>query len=244
MADYSGGSSSSSSGNGARGANSSLNDQISPTRRRSGKNELDARSDGGGKALPAWKLREQMKQNVSSHPSRTIRPVTTRGGDGRGLGNDTSLGGGLGSTSHSLSRSRNTIDPSLPPAFRAAFSRQQQRKHKDDIDDFMSLDSVHSGKNSIVTGTPTTANNDSDGSIGSESFDGHDSFASLGENSDDDEAYRESKNQLRRQEIEGQDKTSHRNGLAGGGGTKRGSDYRFKKVAKGVHGTPLGFIPE
>lgn len=102
----------------------------------------------------------------------------------------------------------------------------------------MSLDSVHSGKNSLVARTPTTVNADSDSfeSDDDDSFGGHDSFASLGEDSEDDEAYRESKNQLARQELEGQ-----RAKVA----TKRGGmDSRFKKVAKGVHGTPLDFIAE
>jgi hypothetical protein len=250
MADSSGGSSSTPPGNSDRGgANSSLDDQLSPSKRRagSGKNELDGRPTDSGKPLQGWQLREQLKQqHISTHPQRTFRSGTKATGGSGGVLRNGSSSGGLGTTLHSLSRANHTLDPSLPPAFRAAFSKPY-RKQKDDADDFMSLDSVHSGKNSIVTGTPTTANNDSDGSIGSESFDGHDSFASLGEDSDDDEAYRESKNQLRKQEIEGQDKTSHRNGIpgmAGGAGSKRGSDYRFKKVAKGVHGTPLGFIPE
>jgi hypothetical protein len=136
------------------------------------------------------------------------------------------------------------IDPSLPPAFRAAFARQQQRKRIMNNDDFMSLDSVHSGKSrgsSYVAGTPTTAqmNDDDDdddrsSSLGSESLDGHDSFASLGEDSDDDEAYRESKNMLARQEIEQQQRT-----------TMTTSSARRKHASvKGVHGTPLDFIAE
>lgn len=256
MADFSA-SSSSSSRDGQRGK-SSLDDQLSSpsinrSPIRSGKNsDLDgmpSRLDENGRPLPAWKLREQMKSqnNVSNHPSRSIRPVS--GTAGRGIAR---IGG---TSAHSLSsgsyrKARGDLDPSLPPAFRAAFSKQHYRKQPrggaaaagEDGDDFMSLDSVHSCKNSVVTGTPTTANNDSDGSIGSDSFDGHDSFASLGEDSDDDEAYRESKNQLARQEIEGQ-ATQTRGGVGGSSG-KRGGDFRFKKVAMGVHGTPLDFIAE
>jgi hypothetical protein len=160
---------------------------------------------------------------MSSHPARTVKPVSRT--PGRPIFK--AKVGGLDDKD---------IDPTVPPAFRAAFQRQQKRKEKD-VDDFMSLDSVHSGKNSLVTRTPTTANYDSD-SIGSDedSFNGHDSFASLGEDSDDDEAYRESRNQLARQEIEGQKaKASSKRG---------GNDSRFKKISKGVHGTPLDFIAE
>jgi hypothetical protein len=210
-------------------SNSSLNDQLksATSARRSGKNsDLDGmptRRDDVGSKLPAWKLREQMKaqnhsSSVSSHPSRSVRPVSM--------------------TPRSLPGSRGALDdPELPPAFRAAFSKQQQRKHNKDADDFMSLDSVHSGKNSLVARTPTTANADSDSfDSDDDSVCGHDSFASLGEDSEDDEAYRESKNQLKRQELEGQRlKASSKRG---------GMDSRFKKVAKGVHGTPLDFIAE
>jgi hypothetical protein len=214
----------------ARNPNDSLNDQLKSvaSARKSGKNsDLDgmpSRRDENGSKLPAWKLREQMKsQNhssgVSSHPSRSVRPVSR--------------------TPRSLLGSRGGIDdPGLPPAFRAAFSKQQQRKQTKDVDDFMSLDSVHSGKNSLVARTPTTANVDSDSfdSDDDDSFGGHDSFASLGEDSEDDEAYRESKNQLARQELEGQQAKAV---------SKRGGmDSRFKKIAKGVHGTPLDFIAE
>ena len=214
-----------------RKPNASLTDQLksATASRRSGKNnDLDgmpSRRDSSGAKMPAWKLREQMKSqnhssSVSSHPARTIKPVsrTPRSLPGRNL---------------------DTVDPALPPAFRAAFSKQQERKRQKDIDDFMSLDSVHSAKNSIVTRTPTTANADSDSySSGDDddSFGGHDSFASLGEDSDDDEAYRESRNQIARQELGGQRaKAAQKRG---------GSDSRFKKVSKGVHGTPLDFIAE
>jgi hypothetical protein len=213
-----------------RKPNASLSDQLksATASRRSGKNnDLDGmpnRRDSTGAKLPAWKLREQMKaqnhsSSMSSHPARTIRPVSR--------------------TPRSLPGSRGGLDdPALPPAFRAAFSKQQERKRQKDIDDFMSLDSVHSAKNSVVTRTPTTANNDSDSysSDDDDSFGGHDSFASLGEDSEDDEAYRESRNQIARQELEGQRaKAAQKRG---------GSDSRFKKVSKGVHGTPLDFIAE
>jgi hypothetical protein len=215
---------------GGRKRNASLNDQLksATSARRSGKNnDLDGmptRRDESGAKLPAWKLREQMKaqnnsSSISSHPSRSVRPVSM--------------------TPRSLPGFRGGLDdPGLPPAFRAAFSTQQrQRKHNKDADDFMSLESVHSGKNSLVARTPTTANLDSDSfDSDNDSFDGHDSFASLGEESEDDEAYRESKNQLARQELEGQ--------KARAASKRGGMDSRFKKIAKGVHGTPLDFIAE
>lgn len=211
-----------------RKPNNSLSDQLktATAARKTGKNnDLDGmptRRDANGSKLPAWKLREQMKSNhstaMSSHPARTVKPVSR-------------------TPTFKSNLDEKEIDPNLPPAFRAAFTKQQQRKKEKDIDDFMSLDSVHSGKNSLVTRTPTTANNDSD-SFGSDddSFGGHDSFASLGEDSDDDEAYRESRNQIARQELEGQ--------RAKAASKRGGSDSRFKKVSKGVHGTPLDFIAE
>ena len=197
----------------------------------------------------------------SSSPSSAAATMA-RGGTGRPSisasshsGSTGSGGGGLGITRHGLRKSTD-IDPSLPPAFRAAFTRQQQRKRQNANDEFMSLDSVHSGKSrgsSYLAGstTPTTTrlndDEDDDGdsfgdggsSIGSESLDGHDSFASLGEDSDDDEAYRESKNMLARQEIEQQRKTSLTSSLA------PGSKSRIKRgKATGVHGAPLDFIAE
>jgi hypothetical protein len=253
-------SSTSSSSRPRPGANTSLNDQLdgesvgggtstrSPIRNRNKNNDLDSmssRRDSSGKSIPAWKLREQMKQSdtrqTSTHNTRSIKPVSRTPGS---LGanrtfavNRSSGHGGLGATQHGGGGGGH-IDPSLPPAFRAAFKRQQQRKREINNDDFMSLDSVHSGKSgSYVTGTPTTARNDDDesSSLGSESLDGHDSFASLGEDSDDDEAYRESKNMLARQEIEQQRKASS---------GKSGGTSRIKRAAKGVHGTPLDFIAE
>lgn len=248
-----------------RSANASLNDQLSsasssgykrsPTRNGSNRDkssELDSmssRRDENGKSIPAWKLREQMKNNTSQHVStsmihsRTIKPVSRTPGS---LGANRTFknssrghGGGLGGTRHGGGGGAD-VDPSLPPAFRAAFARQQQRKRNGgDGDDFMSLDSVHSGKSgTYMTGTPTTGH-DSDGSsnsLGSESLDGHDSFASLGEDSDDDEAYRESKNMLARQEIEQNRKTKSNSSGSG--------KSRIKRAATGVHGTPLDFIAE
>lgn len=113
------------------------------------------------------------------------------------------------------------IDPTLPPAFR-------------EIDDFMSLDSVHSSKTqmssqrSLMTGTTTQSDSDSDSDI-----DDHDSFASLEEDDDDDEAYREGRNQMARQTLD--------NSPVKG----RSRLKRFNLgMNKGVHGAPLDFIAE
>lgn len=82
--------------------------------------------------------------------------------------------------------------------------------------------------------TENTANaSDSD----DDSFDGHDSFASLGEDDDDDEAYREGRNQIARQTVE----CSRTPGV--GSKTSSKNDFRFKKPG-GVHSTPLDFIAE
>jgi hypothetical protein len=83
--------------------------------------------------------------------------------------------------------------------------------------------------------TENTANaSDSD----DDSFDGHDSFASLGEDDDDDEAYREGRNQIARQTIE-----CSRTPGTGPKTLSKNNDFRFKK-AGGVHSTPLDFIAE
>jgi hypothetical protein len=92
------------------------------------------------------------------------------------------------------------------------------------------MDSVHSSK-SLLTATQTYNGSDSD--MDSDSFDGHDSFASLGEGDDDDEAYRESRNQIARQTVE--TNATSTNVLK--------SDFRLKKAALGT-GTTLDFIAE
>jgi hypothetical protein len=170
------------------------------------KDDLDARQTPA-KKVPAWQLREQMKnrprmQNESIHSCR-----------------GTSL-------PKSPTKSRD-IDPSLPPAFRAIANRQRKKE----LDEFNNMDSVHSSK-SLLTATQTYNGSDSD--IDSDnSFDGHDSFASLGEDDDDDEAYRESRNQIARQTVETH--ATPTNVLK--------SDFRLKKTSLGT-GTTLDFIAE
>jgi len=234
------------------------NDELGGTRsdasRRSGNDELGNTNISSG-TIPAWKLRERHKtvrdnnfddsssigssastrstgslysrssvsSNASSHPSRGIRPVSRV----------------PGAPSLAVSRVPGAPDPSLPPAFRAAFGKQQQRKKSGD--DFLSLSSVHSRSQNGCSvansfGSDSFGSLDIDDDDDDDSFDGEDSFASLDSDADeDDDAYRESRNQMARLEIEKQKQSQD---------TKRGGKSRFKKKTIGVHGTPLDFIAE
>jgi hypothetical protein len=231
---------------------------INTSRRRSNEDELGSTSSptihnkngiGAPARVPAWKLREQMKQrdhnfndlsnhsnsstgsssmgsfqspnpassNHSNHPSRSFRPV---------------------------SRVPGAVDPLLPPAFRPASQKSQDRKKTGD--DFLSMDSVHSRTTACSKtnsyGSDSFGSLDDSDSDGTDSFDGEDSFASLGSDADeDDEAYRESRNQMARLEIEKQKQVqdAKRGGIRG-----RTAESRFKKKSLGVHGTPLDFIAE
>jgi hypothetical protein len=109
-------------------------------------------------------------------------------------------------------------DPNLPPAFRAAFRAQRKKG----VDAFESLASVHT-----TSSATRMTENDSDSD---DSFDGQDSFASLGEE-DDDEAYREGRNQMARLTIET---------------TRRSPTKTIRSLRKpgGVLGKPLDFIAE
>jgi hypothetical protein len=162
------------------------------------KNDLDERQTP---TLSAWQLRERMKsQNRPSYQPKAV--------------------------SRTPQKYRGEIDPSLPPAFRAAAIVRQRKK---EVDDFMSLDSVHSNKTQLSMITT----NDSDSAEDLGSFGSLDSFASLGEDDHDDEAYREGRNQIARQIIECSqtDSGNHINSL----------DFRLQK---GLQGTPLDFIAE
>lgn len=169
--------------------------------------DLDARQTPT-RRLPAWQLREQMKSQ--SRTPVAEKPVAENGSISR-------LKAGL----------KNDIDPNLPPAFRVAFTKHRKQR----VDDFNSLASVHTATSTMLT------DNSDNCSYSDDSFDGHDSFASLGGDEDeDDEAYREGRNQMARQEVEeSRAPASHR-------GTLKGSDFRFKKT--GIQGTTLDFIAE
>ena len=79
--------------------------------------------------------------------------------------------------------------------------------------------------------------NSDNGSYSDDSFEGHDSFASLGGDEDeDDEAYREGRNQMARQQVEESRAKSSQRGLI------KGNDFRFKK--SGLQGTTLDLIAE
>jgi hypothetical protein len=205
--------------------NSSLD---SKDRRRSG--DLDARQtptrvaggdddlDGKSKPIPAWQLRERMKSQMpSSHP---VRKITSNP---------------IARTPRDFESNRRIDDPSLPPAFRAAFAANKKKE----VDDFMSMDSVHSSKShmSILTATPTSPDSFLDDS--SSTFDGHDSFASLGSDDDeDDDAYREGRNQIARQQMESSKPKSM--------SLLKNKDFRLKRGGglNGVGGAPLDFIAE
>jgi hypothetical protein len=162
------------------------------------KGDLDERQEP---TLSAWQLRERMKhQNPPTYRPKTVSRIPMR--------------------------ANGAIDPSLPPAFRAAAVRQRKKE----ADDFMSLDSVHSSK---TQKSMLTAKEDSDSDFdGSDSFGDEDSFASLGDDDDDDEAYREGRNQMARQTIECSQSIT----------TRPRPNLRLKKG--GVNGTPLDFIAE
>ena len=198
--------------------------------------ELNGTNSSSG-SMPAWKLREQEKsRRAGVHNFDDNRSVVSMNSI-RSTNSYTSFHSRSSVSSHpsrsvrAVSRVPGAPDPSLPPAFRAAFTKQQERKKN--TDDFLSLSSIHS--RSRTDACSTLANTiGSDSSLSDDgSFGDADSFASLDSDADeDDEAYRESRNQMRRLNIEQQD-------------TKRGGKTsRFKKKTKGVHGTTLDLIAE
>lgn len=221
-----------------RGAPASLdaNDELGGTRPRAsrprGDDDLDNKANGTGK-LPAWKLREKLK--------------TERGSIDHNFddGNSVASSGSMRSTRSNYSRSSVTShsnrtfrtvsrvpeDPSLPPAFRT-LTRAQRKKH---TDDFFSLSSVHSRSRTDACSTANSLGSDSfefldDSDDDDDSFDGEDSFASLDSDADEDEAYRESRNQMARLKIEKQKQSQ--------------DSKRTKRFAKKTLGTPLDFIAE
>jgi hypothetical protein len=188
-----------------------LDARQTPTRVAVGDDDLDGKS----KTIPAWQLRERMKSQMpSSHPVRKFPPKP------------------IARTPRDLET--NNMDPTLPPAFRAAFVANKKKQ----VDDFMSMDSVHSSKSHMSVLTPTPTSPDSFLDDSESTFDGHDSFASLGSDDDeDDEAYREGRNQIARQEMEVAKPKS--NSLL------KNKDFRMKRGGlNGVGGAPLDFIAE
>ncbi len=192
--------------------------------------------------VPAWKLREQMKRKGGSTSSGSFDELSVSSGNSR------FSRGSATSTTSSQPRAVSMVpeDPNLPPAFRA-INQLQDRKR----DDFNSLCSVHSRsvtsrsrangsrlENRSATNSYAKSHGDHDAfefleseSDDSSSFDEEGSFASLGSDADeDDEAYRQSRNQMARLTIETQKQSKD---------SKRVGKSRFKKI-----GTPLDFIAE
>lgn len=197
-------------------------------------NELGGTSSHPG--VPAWKLREQMKSAQRSRSSNNSNSGsdmddTLSAGTASTGGSSTNYSSHPARTIRPVSRVPGGVDPALPPAFRAAFSRQRD-------DNFLSKSSIHSKSCSNTNSSDSFGTLDSDSeNEDDDSFDGEDSFASLGSDADeDDDAYRESRNQLARLEIEKQQLSRD---------AKRGGpSSRMKKKLLGVHGTPLDFIAE
>ena len=218
------------------------NDELGGTRSLSNNDELggarmpNASSSGG--RVPAWKLREMAKRREKNDLDDSISVGTTKSTSSDSSSSNVSFHSSRTMPSVSVSSLPDAApDPSLPPAFRAAFNKQQERKKNKD--NFLSMSSMHSrttacSNNTMGDSEDSFASLDSD----ADSFDGEDSFASLDSDADeDDEAYRESRNQMARLEIEKQQRMQDAKRV--GTGTSR-----FKKKSVGVHGTPLGFIAE
>mmetsp|Transcript_25774 Transcript_25774/g.60428 ORF Transcript_25774/g.60428 Transcript_25774/m.60428 type:complete len:266 (+) Transcript_25774:181-978(+) len=191
-------------------------------------------TNSSSRTEPGWKLREREKarraegRDFDDNKSFASMNSFQSTGSCRSFRSRTSVSSVSSRHVRAVSRVPGP-DPHVPSAFRSAFERQQQRKKS--IDDFHSLSSVHSRSRTDACSTlGNTIGSDSslsdDGSFGDE-----DSFASLDSDADeDDEAYRESRNQMRRLSIEQQD-------------TKR-KPSRFKKKTTGRLGTPLDLIAE
>jgi len=212
------------------------NDELGGTRSlRNNGDELGGTKTGGKAKLPAWKIREQMKKESSLNSSlNSSLDISCNFNDSSSTcttteSSDSSVVSRSSASSNFSSHPTRTIrsvsrvpgpDPSLPPAFRAEFEKQRRRKKSSDS--FISLSSVHS--RTTAASKADSFGSDSFGSLDSDecSFDGEDSFASLDSDADeDDDAYRESRNQLARLEIEKRSQES-----------KRPGGSRFKKKKK------------
>lgn len=146
--------------------------------------------------------------NASQHTRRTIRPVSR-------------VPGGL--------------DPSLPPAFRAAFKREQQHREKNNTNCLASSVASHSRQDACSTASFGSDLSSLDSEDEGNDFDDEDSFASIDSNADEeeDDAYLVSRNQMARFTIETKQRPRDRKKVS-----------RFQKKNTGVHGTPLGLIAE
>lgn len=162
----------------------------------------------------------------SCHVSRHIRPVSRVPGS-----SSSSVGPSL------VSRVPGSLDPSLPPAFRAAFRREQEKKQQNNKNYLGSVAS-HSrtdGQGSIASDLSSLDSGDEDND-----FDDQSSFASIDSDADEeDDAYLEFRNQMARVTIE----TSMMKKLESGAKRRRPKS-RFQKKTTGVHSMPLGLIAE
>ena len=108
--------------------------------------DLDAKQKG----VPAWKLREQMKSEskpLGSGSNHSVKKMLRK------------------------SQQAAKMDPNLPPAFRAAFTRAafaKQQKRRKNNDEFVSLNSSHPTPSSVALDPQDTEDDLS--SFGGDSF--------------------------------------------------------------------------
>ena len=113
----------------------------------------ESAESGQKKGAPAWKLRESMKKQSGESLKRNSQHNINK-----------------------LSRkSVGSVDPNLPPAFRAAFKRaafEKQQARRKNNDEFVSLNSTHVGSSMLEV----QSSDDDMSSFGGDSFGDDDSF--------------------------------------------------------------------
>jgi len=217
----------------------------------SSSSSLDNKNSNNNKPsarIPAWKLREQQKPSVGrreSHGTLSTRSMTTTPRYSNTSSNNSSSNMSLSSNStlssnasshvsrHSLAfKRRGPLDPSLPPAFRAAALRQDPSFPGVPHDDGLStLGGSVTSNDKFLCGDDSAAHDDSDDDS---DLSDCDSFASLDSDADDDdEAYSASRNQMARSLVADrpQRRSKHKSRFHSGN-------------SKGVHGIPLFIIAE
>lgn len=196
--------------------------------------------------IPAWKLREQQKPRRESDGTLSTRTMTTtaRYHNGNGNGNrnrgsnmslcsNSTLSSNASShvSRHSLAfRRRGPLDPSLPPAFRAAALRDSSFSGLPHDDGLSTLGGSVTSNDKFLCEDDSAADDDDDDDS---DLSDCDSFASLDSDADDDdEAYSASRNQMARSLVENRPlrRSKHKS--------------RFHSDSKGVHGIPLYIIAE
>jgi hypothetical protein len=198
--------------------------------------------------IPAWKLREQQKPRRESDGTLSTRTMTTtaryhNGNGNRNRNSSSSSNMSLCSNStlssnasshvsrHSLAfRRRGPLDPSLPPAFRAAALRDSSFSGLPHDDGLSTLGGSVTSNDKFLCEDDSAADDDDDDDS---DLSDCDSFASLDSDADDDdEAYSASRNQMARSLVENRPlrRSKHKS--------------RFHSDSKGVHGIPLYIIAE